>query len=92
MESGATTALLTGSALSPDAEPWVAAPDAGSWVAAPDAGSWVAVHVALPLLPAVGLPLALPPEPPLSESVAYPINFNHVLSTVPTTRSFDSRP
>jgi hypothetical protein len=83
MESGATTALLTGSALSPDAEPWVAAPDAGSWVA---------VHVALPLLPAVGLPLALPPEPPLSESVAHPINFNHVLSTVPTTRSFDSRP
>jgi hypothetical protein len=60
--------------VSPDVEPLVAA-----------------IHAALPLLRAARLPLVVPPEPPVDKPVTHPVdfNFNHMLYTVPTTRSFD---
>ena len=43
----------------------------------PDAEPLVAVHVALPLLPAAGLPLVLQPQPPVDEPVKHPVNCDH---------------
>jgi hypothetical protein len=58
-------------AVSPDAEPFVAAPDA----------PFVAVHVALPLLPAADLPLELPPEAPIDKPVKHPVHAIHGVTT-----------
>ena len=58
-------------AVSPDAEPWVAAPDA----------PLVAVHVALPLPGAADLPLELPPEAPVDKPVKHPVHAIHGVTT-----------